>query len=102
MSAAGLPLAPAHGDHFLDEEVVVGVVLKQHTHLVVPAIQVQVAEVVPIYQDSALGWVVNAANEFDERRLSGAVHSHERDLRSRGDGQRQVLQDQLVGSGISK
>ena len=53
-------------------------ILKDNTDFPAQIHRIVIAQIYPVEQDSALGWLVEVGEEFDNRRFSGAIFAYER------------------------
>src|SRR5690606_29939627 len=59
----------------------------------VQTVQVVLAQVAPVQQDSPFGGVVKTGQQLDQSGLAGAVQTHQRDAFPRGNEQVNILED---------
>src|SRR5437868_8288356 len=80
----------ADGDVLVEAHVVAYEVLKDHTDRLTNRREIVVAQITAVEKNAALGWIVQATEQLDERRFAGAVEPNESNALSRPEGQRNM------------
>src|SRR5215831_17272258 len=85
--SASLMKARAKADVLTGRQVIAHEILKDNADYLSEVQRVQFFYVDAVDKYPALGWIVKAAQEFDQGCFAGTVGPHQRDLFTRGDAQ---------------
>ena len=92
----------AKGDVVLGAFGVLAEILEDDSVEFVQRLQIVLADVSAVEQDRALGGIVQARDQLDERGLARTVEANECDGRSRFDRQIDMVDDVVIGAGVAE
>src|SRR5262245_7896752 len=93
---------PAQADFLTGRQVIAHEILKYDADSLSEVQRVQFSYVDAVDKYPALGWIVKAAQEFDQSRFAGTVGAYQRDLFTRSDAQIDITQSPFLAFRIAK
>lgn len=67
-------------DTFTHRKSIFRILLKQHPHILVPFVKIDLLEVYSVKQNFSIGWIVESAQQLNERCLTRSVEPDQGNL----------------------
>src|SRR5262245_65982443 len=92
----------AKADVLTGRQVIAHEILKDDADSLSEVQRIQFSYIDAVDKYPALGWIVNAAQEFDQGRFAGTVGAYQRDLFTRSDAEIDITQSPFLAFRIAK